>query len=376
MPSRCLLLGAAEPKKKSLRLVHEGTSTQPHPCFESFQIKKRQSSHPVITCRAPELGSEGSGFRKAPFSGRIPTDRNCHAPPFYSQSLQTIAFSRKGPQALTPNPKTPNALNLGVGSTIIYYGICATHRGPSVTAPLQQLLQFRYSSVAPPLQLPLELRYNSVAPPLQLPLQFRYSFRYSSVAAPLQLRCTSVTAPLQLPCTSVTAPLQLPLQLHYSSVAPPLQLRDSFRYSFRDSSATAPLQLRCTSAAAPLQLPLQLSYTAPLQLRYISVAAPPQLPLQLSCTAPLQFRYSSVIKLLLLLRLRYSFRYSIAAAGSPPLQPSDTTPLQLRDKSVTAPLLSVTVSVTSPVTSPVTGEHFCHSRGLQMMVEPRPNPKP
>ena len=78
-----------------------------------------------------------------------------------------------------------------------------------------------------------------------------------------------------------------------------------------------------------------------------------------------------VIKLLLLLRLRYSFRYSIATADGAPLQPSDAALLQLRDKSVTAPLLSVTVSVTSPAT----GEHFCHSSGLQMVVEPHPNPK-
>ena len=137
------------------------------------------------------------------------------------------------------------------------YGIRATHRGPSVTAPLQHLLQFRYCSVAPP---------SSVT---------------ASARAPLQFRCTSVTTPLPLPCTSVTA---------------------------------------------PLQLPLQLSYTAPLQLRRTSVTAP-----QLSCTAPLQFRYRSVIKLLLLLRLRYSFRCSIATASiTVPLQNSDTAPLQLR----------------------------------------------
>ena len=134
------------------------------------------------------------------------------------------------------------------------YGICATHRGPSVRHPLQ------------------------------LPCSFRY-FRYSSV---IQLRCSCV-------CTSV-------------------QLRYGFRYS-----------------------------------------------------SVIQVRYRSVVQFLLLLRLRYSFRYSIATASRAPLQPSDTAPLQLRE-TVTAPLLSVTVSVTSPVT----GEHFCHSRGLQMMVEPRP----
>ena len=164
------------------------------------------------------------------------------------------------------------------------------------------------------------------------------ALRYSSVTA-------SATVPLQLHCTSVTAPSQLPRELRHSSVSPPLHLPIS-------------------SVTASVTAQLYTSVTAPLHLRYSSVTAPG--------AAPLQFRYRSDIKLLLLLRLRYSFRYSIATAGSAPLQPSDTAPLQLRDKSVTAPLISLTVSVTSPVT----GEHFCHSRGLQMMVEPRPNLNP
>ena len=214
------------------------------------------------------------------------------------------------------------------------------------------------------------------------PLQLRYSTCYSSVTAALHLRYSFVTAsaraPLPLRCTSATPPLQLPLQFRCSSVTVPLQLRYC--------SDAPPLQLPCTSVAAPLQLPLQhllqFRYSSVIQLRYSSVAVPLRLRdssryssvVQLrysSFACPLQVRYKSVIKLLLLPRLRSSFRCSIATAGSVPLQPSDPAPLQLRDKSVTAPLLSVTVSVISPVT----GEHFCNSRGLQMMVEPRPNSK-
>ena len=145
-----------------------------------------------------------------------------------------------------------------MGSAIIYYGTCATHRGVSGTAAP---LHLRYNSATASL---IEPPYRSVAPPLQL----LYSFRYSSVTAPMQLRYSSITALLQLRCTSVTAPSQLPIQLRCSSV-------------------TAPLRLRYGSVAAPLQLPLQLSYTAPLQLRYTLVSC------YGSVTAPRQIRYSS-----------------------------------------------------------------------------------
>ena len=139
---------------------------------------------------------------------------------------------------------------LGAGSTIISYGICATHRRPSVTAPLQHPCyssvtapsHLRYSSVTASARAPLQLRCTSVRPPLQLPLQFRCS----SVTAPMHLRHSSVTA--------VTAQL-------YSSVAPPVQLRYSSRYS-------SVVQLRYRSvikllpaATAPLQLPLQRRYS-------------------------------------------------------------------------------------------------------------------
>ena len=108
-----------------------------------------------------------------------------------------------------------------MGFTIIYYGICATQRGPSVTAPLQLRHSFRKSSVTAPWQL----RYSSdappfIAPPLQLlySLWLRCSFRYSiatagraplqpSDTAQLQLRDKSVTAPLLSFTVSVTNPV-------------------------------------------------------------------------------------------------------------------------------------------------------------------------
>ena len=144
----------------------------------------------------------------------------------------------------------------------------------------------------------------------------------------------------------------------------------ALRFSSVTASARAPLQLRCTSVAASVTVPLQLRYSSRYSFRYSSVAAPLLAPLHLryssfiaSVTAPLQDRYQVAASA--------SAPLQLATAGSDPLQPSDTAPLQLRVKSVTAPLLSGTVSVTIPVT----GEHFCHSRGLQMMVEPRPNSK-
>ena len=73
-------------------------------------------------------------------------------------------------------------------------------------------------------------------------LQLRHSFRYGSIAAPLQLRCTSVTAPLQIPFQLRHSSVAAPLQHRYSSVAPALQLL------YRYSSITGPLQVRYSVA--------------------------------------------------------------------------------------------------------------------------------
>ena len=79
--------------------------------------------------------------------------------------------------------------------------------------------------------------------------------------------------------------------------------------------------------------------------------------------------------MLLLLRLRYSFRYSIAAAGSAPLQPSDTTPLLTAPRQVRYSSAPFRYSFRyKPRYKPRYRRAFLsYSRGLQMMVEPRPN---
>ena len=130
-------------------------------------------------------------------------------------------------------------------------------------------------------------------------------------------------------------------------VGPPLQLRYSTCYSSVTASVTAPLQLHYSSVAPPLQLRYSFHYSSVVQLRY-----------------------RSVIGLLLLLRLRYSFRNSIATAGSAPLQPSDTAPLQLRDESVTAPSFPLQFLLQAPLPASISV-----IVELQMMVEPRPNSK-
>ena len=93
----------------------------------------------------------------------------------------------------------------------------------------------------------------TVGPPLPL----RYSFRCSSLAAPLQLRYRSATAPLQSSCCfrcaggSVTASVTALLQPLAPRCSPPVWLRYS--------SKTYPLQLR--------YVPFQFRLSAPLPAR-------------------------------------------------------------------------------------------------------------
>ena len=97
-------------------------------------------------------------------------------------------------------------------------------------------------------------------------LEYHRSFRYGSVTAPLQLRCTSIiqlrysfrySSVIQLRYSS--GPL---CQVRYSSATVQLLFLLRLRYSFRYSTAAA------GSAA------LQPSDTAPLHLRGESVTAP------------------------------------------------------------------------------------------------------
>ena len=173
----------------------------------------------MIRFRRPVTGSGGCALHIPATTAKASVTAPLHPP------LQLRYTSVTAPPQSVTAPRHPP---LQLRDTLRYSSVT-----PSVTASLQLRYSSVTAYDTAPLQLhytlrysPLQLRYSSATAPLQL--------RYSSATAPLQLRYSSVapsvTAPLQpllqlrytLRCgprfSSATAPLHPRLQLRYTSV--------------------------------------------------------------------------------------------------------------------------------------------------------------